>query len=679
MTSPFLDVPASAWVAHNELAFAIEDRFPVSPGHTLVIPRRLIVTWFDATPEERTALFALVDEVKRRLDERLHADGYNIGINAGEAAGQTVMHLHVHVIPRFQGDVDDPRGGVRHVIPGKGNYLSSGPTRLAVGGRDDPFFDHIEPLFAAAAEVAIVAAFVQESGLDRLEASVLGAVARGARVRICTGDYLHITQAEALFDLLDWMSASPSTTPFSDTAGATATSSDAPGTFEARVVEVASLDAASRSFHPKSWRFEGPGFGTAFVGSSNVSRSALGAGIEWNLRVDRHRDPSAYQDICSAFEHWWSRARPLTPEWVQAYAERAKEAASTLPLSESGLPLGEEEAAPIEPVPPPHAIQREALAELRKCREEQRWGRALVVLATGLGKTYLAAFDIAQWADSHGRWPRVLVLAHRGELLFQAAKTLRRTFRDKRLRFGWFSGDRADLQGDVVLASVQKLSRPEHLSRLTATTFDYVVVDEVHHAAARSYRSVLDRLEPRFLLGLTATPERADGADVAGLFDDNVAYRANLGEGIDRGFLVPFSYFGLRDDIDYSKVPFRNQRFDPRDLERAVDTDERMTKMFEAWQHHPGARTLVFCCSIRHAEHARDFLISRGVRAAAVHSGPSSAPRERSLTELATGALDALCTVDLFNEGIDLPDVDRVVMLRPTESPVVFLQQLGRG
>jgi diadenosine tetraphosphate (Ap4A) HIT family hydrolase len=124
VTSPFLDIPASVWVAHNDLAFAVRDRYPVSPGHTLVIPRRLIPTWFEATPDEHAALFALVVEVKRALDEELHPDGYNIGFNAGEAAGQTVMHLYVHVIPRFRGDVDDPRGGVRHVIPGRGNYLA---------------------------------------------------------------------------------------------------------------------------------------------------------------------------------------------------------------------------------------------------------------------------------------------------------------------------------------------------------------------------------------------------------------------------------------------------------------------------------------------------------------------------------------------------------------------------
>ncbi|HTN84343.1 MAG TPA: HIT domain-containing protein [Sorangium sp.] len=184
MTSPFLEAPGSAWVASNSLAFALRDRFPVSPGHTLVIPRRLVSTWFDATVEERAAIFELVAAVKRQLDQELRPDGYNIGINAGEAAGQTVMHLHVHVIPRFRGDVDDPRGGVRHVIPGKGNYLAGRPSPLATGGADDPFLRHIAPIFARATDVATLAAFVQESGLDVLEGHVFAALARGARGRL---------------------------------------------------------------------------------------------------------------------------------------------------------------------------------------------------------------------------------------------------------------------------------------------------------------------------------------------------------------------------------------------------------------------------------------------------------------------------------------------------------------
>ena len=153
--------------------------------------------WFTATEEERAAVFALIGDVKRQLDEELAPDGYNVGFNAGAAAGQTVMHLHVHIIPRFRGDMDDPRGGVRHVIPSKANYLREVPP-LATGGDDDPFSRHVIPLFERANEIAIVAAFVQESGLDRIQAAVESALVRGARVRVITGDYLNITQAGAL-------------------------------------------------------------------------------------------------------------------------------------------------------------------------------------------------------------------------------------------------------------------------------------------------------------------------------------------------------------------------------------------------------------------------------------------------------------------------------------------------
>ena len=248
--SVFLAIPASEHVAGNALAFAIRDRYPVSPGHTLVVTRRVVADWFGATEEERAAVLALVDVVKRQLDEELRPDGYNVGWNAGAAAGQTVAHLHVHVIPRFRGDVPDPRGGVRHVIPGRANYLVA---PLATGGEDDPFARHVLPLFARASEIAIVAAFVQQSGLDRIEQAVQGALGRGARVRIVTGDYLGITQAEALETLLDWQSA-----------GAAAVDEDAGeedgagGRLEARVVEVDRLPGRTRSFHPQSWSWPRP-------------------------------------------------------------------------------------------------------------------------------------------------------------------------------------------------------------------------------------------------------------------------------------------------------------------------------------------------------------------------------------------------------------------------------------
>lgn len=656
MSSPFLAIPESEWVAANALAFAIRDRYPVSPGHTLVIPRRQVATWFEATAEEQHALFALVDAVKQGLDAELKPDGYNVGFNVGEAAGQTVFHLHVHVIPRFQGDVTDPRGGVRHVIPGKGNYLAPPAKPLATGGVQDPFLRHLRPLFERATDVAVLAAFVQDSGLELLHESVEEALARGARVRILTGDYLAITQAVALRRLLDWRDES------------LARREEGTGPFEARVVEVERQGVPS--FHPKSWRFMGDGLAVAFVGSSNISRAALGAGIEWNLRVERDRDPRAWQEVVEAFERWWERARPLDKEWIDEYTARAQHAARA-------LPPGEQEAEPVPPRREPHSVQSEALRALARSRSEGR-RRALVVLATGLGKTLLAVLDIEAVRTELGRTPRVLFLAHRAELLAQAAETFRRQLPET--RFGWFIGERSELEGDVVLASVQKLSRPEHLARLEkAAPFDYAVVDEVHHADAASYRAILGRLAPTFLLGLTATPERADEGDVLGLFDDHVAHRADVGEGIARKLLVPFEYLGLKDDVAYENIPWRNRRFDTEALANAVQTEARMQRMWRAWADHPARRSLVFCCSVSHATYVRKWLGAQGLRVAEVHSGPGSAERTESLKKLAEGELDALCTVDLFNEGVDVPLIDRVVMLRPTESPVVFLQQLGRG
>jgi superfamily II DNA or RNA helicase len=512
----------------------------------------------------------------------------------------------------------------------------------------------------------VLAAFVQDSGLEALREPLEAALARGARVRLLTGDYLALTQAAALRRLVDWMEEAQARGAQAQEGGEPEPERP-PGHFEARVVETERL---GRSFHPKSWRFEGPGLAAAFVGSSNLSHAALRTGVEWNLRVDRDAHPRAYQQVVEAFEGWWERARRLDAPWVERYAARARREARPLPVGEA-LP----EAPP--PLPEPHPVQREALAALARSRAHGH-RRALVVLATGLGKTRLAALDVAAFERELGRRARVLVLAHRAELLVQAAETFRRELPES--RFGWFIGERASLEGDVVLASVQKLSRPEHLERLRAgAAFDYAVVDEVHHAAAASYRAVLASLEPRFLLGLTATPERADEGDVLGLFDDHLAYRADVGEGIARGLLVPFAYHGLKDDVAYENIPWRNRRFDPERLAAAVQTEARMRRLWRAWGEHPGTRTLLFCCSVAHARYVRDWLRGQGVRVAAVHSGAESEDRAESLRKLAGGELEALCAVDLFNEGVDVPGVDRVVMLRPTESPVVFLQQLGRG
>ncbi len=649
MSSPFLERAESDWIASNALAFAIFDGYPVSPGHALIIPKRLVATWFEATLEEQQAIMALVEVVKARLDREYQPDGYNIGINVGEAGGQTVFHLHVHLIPRYRGDMDDPRGGVRHVIPWKGNYKKTPVTRLATGG-DDPFQAHLGPLFSEADDIAIVAAFIQDTGLLQLARPIREACARGARVRILTGDYLDITAPEALQRLLGWVGPN----------------------LLARVFEV--RDGAS--FHPKAWRFDSAARGVAFVGSSNISGMALGRGIEWNLRLDRDEDRPGWQRLVSSYEALWLASTPLSRDWIERYAARGRPTREWL-----GLREGDGDTwSPSAGLPTPHDIQREALDALAKAREERR-GRSLVVLATGLGKTWLAAFDVVEAHATSATPPRVLFVAHREEILDQAAVTLGAALGRKwpGVRVDFCAGAAGNLEADLVVASVQKVSRQPWLSRLLAIRWDYVIVDEVHHATAPSYRKVLDPLEATFTLGLTATPSRDDEADLLSLFDDHLAYRADLDRGIDAGLLVPFCYFGLRDTTDFAHIPWRNRRFDTAALANAVQTQARMERLWEAWQARPGRRTLVFCVSIGHADFTCDWLRARGVRVDVVHSGPGSSDRELALARLRANEVDAVITVDMFNEGVDVPEVDRVAMLRPTESTVLFLQQLGRG
>src|SRR6516164_894198 len=634
--SPFLAAPASDWLAANDSAFAIADGFPVSPGHALVIPRRVIASWWEATDAERADMLALVDEVKDRLDAELRPDGYNVGFNSGAAAGQTVGHLHIHVIPRYQGDVADPRGGVRHVIPGKGNYLLpavepyaliDGQNRLL---RDDLLRCLRDRRFA---RVNLLVSFVMKSGLEQIHGGLVDALDRGATVRVLTTDYLTVTDPDALARLLDMAEVR---------RGAVAT----------RV-----FHDPTTSFHPKAYLFSSAdgAAAAAFVGSNNLSASGIGGGIEWAVGADQSAP------FLAAFERLWSdpRSQPLTHEWLADYRRRWRPTANTVGV----IP------EPPATAPAPRPVQQEALTALKQTRL-QGFHRGLVVMATGLGKTWLAAFDTAR-----PQFRRVLFVAHREEILRQSLDVFRRVRPDADL--GLYYGGEKQPGARVLFAGVQTLAG--NLHRFAPDRFDYVVVDEFHHAAARSYRQVIDHFQPGFLLGLTATPNRMDGADLLALCSDNLVYECPRTERVERGDLSPFRYFGIADDVDYAPIPWRGGRFDPAALTEAVETQERAQHAFDVWRNKGGSRSIAFCVTISHADFTAEFFRLNGVDAVAVHSGPTSAPRVGSVEQLRAGELQVICTVDVFNEGLDVPEVDMVLMLRPTESPVVFLQQLGRG
>jgi len=642
---PFCALDRSSILFEDDLVLAIWDRFPVAPGHALLVSRRHVANWFEATDAERAALAAATVRLRERIGRDHSFEGLNLGVNVGEAAGQTVPHLHLHLIPRRRGDVADPRGGVRHVIPGRANYLTE-PTeqpRFLTTGGDDPLLPHLELDLARAARADIAVAFVMRSGVERLDDGFRQLLARGGHLRLVTGDYQGITDPDALRQLDDLQLA------------------------YAAQVQVRAFVSDGRSFHPKSYLLIGGELdGVAYVGSSNLSRSALEEGVEWNYRVLTSRDGAGFAEVVRAFEKLWNHPAtvPLDSAWIEAYRARRWR-----PIAANELV---EVVAETPELPPrPNTIQVEALSKLEETRAAG-YRAGLVVLATGLGKTWLAAFD-----SNRPEFRRVLFVAHREEILAQAMRTFRRI--RPQSSFGFYDGNSKSHDAEIVFASVQTLGRRSHLDRFERDAFDYIVVDEFHHASASTYRRLIAHFEPSFLLGLTATPERTDGGDLLALCQENLVHRRDLGDGIRRQLLAPFRYFGVPDDVDYSNIPWRNSRFDEEALTNAVATRARADNALDQWRKRGGQRTLAFCVSQRHSDFMRAHFREAGVRVAAVHSGPGSDPRTSSLERLARGEIQVIFAVDMFNEGVDLPEIDTVMMLRPTESQILWLQQLGRG
>lgn len=512
---------------------------------------------------------------------------------------------------------------------------------LTVGGTD-PFLPSLLKAINYATEISITTAFIRFTGVRLIQDALVDAIERGSNVRILTGDYLGITDPKALryLMLLQEMGA------------------------EVKVFE----SEGKQSFHMKAYLFSysanDDNEGCAFIGSSNISQSALENGLEWNLKIDKAEDEVRFQQIMDEYNLLYidTRCKPLTHQWIDDYIRRVPNQTSQS-LTEAG-------ADEIDTLPIPNEIQVEALDALNETREHG-YRRGLVVMATGLGKTWLAAFDCQQINAK-----RVLFVAHREEILNQAEETYVRIQPD--LKVGRYNGKLRELNVDMLFASIQTLGKTQHLEQFANDHFDYVVVDEFHHAAARTYQRLLSHFNPRFLLGLTATPERTDQNDILALCDDNLVYSKDLFDGIEVNLLCPFYYFGVADTVNYQEISWRNGKFDENELVNQLATQARARHNLKHWQKHQQTRTLAFCVSIKHADFMADYFIRHGVKAVSVHSN-SVTPRNEALMRLNNGEIQIIFSVDLFNEGIDLPVIDTILMLRPTESKIIFLQQMGRG
>ncbi len=494
-------------------------------------------------------------------------------------------------------------------------------------------------------EVALSVSFVRFSGLQLLVDDLKALVARGGRARILTSTYMGITQPAALRVL---------------------------ATLEGVAVRVhvaRQVGFQQVGFHPKFFVFSGDTM-ECWVGSSNLSKGGLTTNIEANLL---QRDPQAVQQTLAAFEAMWERPDVfrLDEALTDAYAQALLEAYFAFPgaMDVPRLPAG------VARVATPNPAQIEALGQLERLRNVGE-SKAVVIAAPGVGKTFLAAFD-ARAAGAK----TVLFLSHRLEHLTQARETFRKVYglgAKTRLVYG----DSREVSADLVFATVQSAVD----SKLLERRFDYVIVDEFHHAAAPSYRRLLDQLQPRFLLGLTATPERQDGHDVLALCDFNIAYEIRLIEAINRSWLVPFHYFGIADTtVDYGASFWRSAKLDINKVENALMLEARVDHVLEhaLEKGFDGRRraTVGFCAGRRHARFMADVLVRRGFCARALTGEDSLACRIEVYEALQdpNDPLEWLFVADLLNEGVDIPGINSLLFLRPTESATIFIQQLGRG
>lgn len=517
------------------------------------------------------------------------------------------------------------------------------PPLNAVTNQARTLYEALREDLAEAVDIRIMVSFVMEKGVTLVLDALREAAGRGVKIRILTSTYMKVTEPSALLMLRSALG----------------------GKLDLRVYK-----PTDRSFHVKSYLIRTKSDNVVYVGSSNISREALTRGVEWNFRLQQSLSPYDFEHFSLTFEEFFLQKSDKVDEaWIKRYAEswhRVKFIDFDPPDRESAeLPIV------------PRGFQVEALHALEQARGEGV-KKALVVAATGTGKTYLAAFD------SHRlEYRRILFMAHRDEILQQAEQSFRKVRPDA--TFGRLGGGRQETEAQVTMANVQTLSQPRYLSpyEFAPEQFDYIVVDEFHHAAAASYRKVLEYFRPKFLLGLTATPYRTDNQDLFALCDGNVVYEIFLTDAINRGLLVPFRYFGFYDETDYGQVEFRNGRYDLAQLEQALVRKQRAELVLAKYKQFETKRALGFCASIRHAEFMAEYFARNGVASAVCHSGNGAnsffLPREQALTKLAAGEIKVLFSVDLFNEGLDMPSLDMVLFLRPTESFVVFLQQLGRG
>ncbi|MGV9312544.1 DUF3427 domain-containing protein [Streptomyces sp. NPDC003691] len=526
---------------------------------------------------------------------------------------------------------------------------------LITNSPDDPSLGfELRAELATADRVDLLCAFVKWHGLRVLEQSLTAAHARGVPIRVITTTYIGATERRALDKLVDKFNA------------------------EVKI----NYELRATRLHAKAWLFRrNSGYDTAYVGSSNLSKAALLDGLEWNVRLSSVTTPDVLRKFTATFDSYWSE-RAFEAYDPQKDADRVDQALQQASRGTTGSSTGPHiTLSGLEVRPYPH--QRDMLERLDVERVVHDRHRNLLVAATGTGKTVMAALDYKNLRKQHGRDLRLLFVAHRQEILRQSLRTYQDVLTDANFGEEMHSGI-IPKERNHLFASVQSL-HAQNLDGFAPDHFDVIVIDEFHHGVSPTYKKIIDHFTPIELLGLTATPERMDGRNVQDeFFDGRIAAELRLWEALENDLLSPFHYFGITDNTDLGAISWKRGSYDASELSNLFTGNNARARLvikavLDKVSDPHAMRALGFCVSVAHAEFMAESFRQANFRAIALSGATPRQQRKEALDALRAGEIQVIFSVDLFNEGLDVPDVDTLLLLRPTASATVFLQQLGRG